>query len=322
MLDYIIKRESSGPSNMVFFHSATLFMSLAVTVAADYECLCNYNVETPVYSIADNHGQAIGHMYEFDCKPTDTTYKPDGWLAIQFEGKVGYVALNVQLKVQTCPGTLPGNDKVNSAKGPTTLTPSDTLKSSHQISNATGKYFDTTDRNFDNMSTTQKMPITTEYHFTEKSTFHNTGQLNLTTAHTSSDATTMVNSSRVYTKIPETVTRSIYSSTFPKFESSGLETGTLIPPSQAGGITSNKQATVSTNGRLTETTASLTVAATTIGMATTETGRGKTYLCPFMVKHNTQMQYLAQHGNYCYELYPYDPKDWMSGMALRKIRTN
>ena len=65
-------------------------MSLAVTVAADYECLCNYNVETPVSSIADNHGQAIGHMYEFDCKPTYPTYKPDGWLAIQFEGKVCY----------------------------------------------------------------------------------------------------------------------------------------------------------------------------------------------------------------------------------------
>ena len=36
---------------------------------------------------------------------------------------------------------------------------------------------------------------------------------------------------------------------------------------------------------------------------------GKTYLCPVGVSP----KYSIQHGNYCYELYPYQTKDWMTG---------
>ena len=36
---------------------------------------------------------------------------------------------------------------------------------------------------------------------------------------------------------------------------------------------------------------------------------GKKYLCPGGVP----LKYTIQHGNYCYQLYPYQTKDWMTG---------
>ena len=36
---------------------------------------------------------------------------------------------------------------------------------------------------------------------------------------------------------------------------------------------------------------------------------GKKYLCP----GGGPLKYTIQHGNYCYQLYPYQTKDWMTG---------
>ena len=70
----------------------TILLATGMTFTmADYECLCNYHVATPVYSIPNNSSRVIGHMNEFDCKPSYTTVASTSsrnWLAIQFEGKV------------------------------------------------------------------------------------------------------------------------------------------------------------------------------------------------------------------------------------------
>ena len=64
-------------------------MSLVTFTAADYECLCNYQVEKPIYSTADTKGPHVGSLYEFDCKPTyQTAPTPPNWKAVQFEKQV------------------------------------------------------------------------------------------------------------------------------------------------------------------------------------------------------------------------------------------
>lgn len=69
----------------------TLLVSVltAAFVAADYDCLCNYNVEKAVFSTADENGQPYGYLYEFDCKPIMAVQDAgDDWYKIQFEQKV------------------------------------------------------------------------------------------------------------------------------------------------------------------------------------------------------------------------------------------
>lgn len=66
------------------------YMLLSVFVShcnGDYNCLCNYNVETPVYKSADSSVPPIGYMYEFDCKYILSEVNP-GWTTIAFEHKV------------------------------------------------------------------------------------------------------------------------------------------------------------------------------------------------------------------------------------------
>ncbi|XP_053381813.1 aggrecan core protein-like [Mercenaria mercenaria] len=61
-------------------------------VNADYECLCNYNVEIPVFSKASSTGQVIGYLYEFDCKAIYANSAKDSkFQPVQFENQVGYI---------------------------------------------------------------------------------------------------------------------------------------------------------------------------------------------------------------------------------------
>ena len=71
------------------FLSFTLALLLELA-AANYECLCSYNVQDAVYDSPYNEDNRLGILYEFDCKPTFkmTTSIPPQWQAIQFEKKV------------------------------------------------------------------------------------------------------------------------------------------------------------------------------------------------------------------------------------------
>ena len=54
----------------------------------DFDCVCNYNVETGVYDHPNNHGTPIGYMYEFDCKPIGDGKNHGNFEQIMFEHQV------------------------------------------------------------------------------------------------------------------------------------------------------------------------------------------------------------------------------------------
>ncbi|XP_045161425.2 serine-rich adhesin for platelets-like [Mercenaria mercenaria] len=83
----------------------------------DYTCLCNYNVEIPVYSGADRSTQVLGYLYEFDCKNLLSDSNPT-WSPIEFEHKMGFIENNGQVKIQTCPGDIPDEDRIKSTSVP------------------------------------------------------------------------------------------------------------------------------------------------------------------------------------------------------------
>lgn len=59
-------------------------------VLGDYKCLCNYNVELPIYSKDSSLAQVIGYMYEFDCKAIYAReVKGAKFLQVQYEHTVG-----------------------------------------------------------------------------------------------------------------------------------------------------------------------------------------------------------------------------------------
>ena len=90
---------------MAHFHLPFILASILPLTTADYECLCNYHVETAVHSTPSEKSPHIGNLAEFDCKPTYVlTSSIPQWQAVQFEKQVGYIPLDDQTKVQTCPG--------------------------------------------------------------------------------------------------------------------------------------------------------------------------------------------------------------------------
>ena len=51
-----------------FIFSVILVPLFIGAVLADYDCVCNYNVEESVLA-TPAAGSPIGYLYEFDCKP-------------------------------------------------------------------------------------------------------------------------------------------------------------------------------------------------------------------------------------------------------------
>ncbi|KAH3826984.1 hypothetical protein DPMN_128912 [Dreissena polymorpha] len=73
-----------------FLSTRLLFaISLLTFTRADYECVCNYNVELEVKDHDNGHGATLGYMYEFDCKPKVSGSEHATMYEIMFEGKVG-----------------------------------------------------------------------------------------------------------------------------------------------------------------------------------------------------------------------------------------
>lgn len=105
-----------------------LILSFLGAVIADYQCLCNYHVEREVYTQTDSHTIPLGHLYEFDCKPTYARSADiQNWQGIQYEKQVAFVYLDEQVKVQTCPGDPPTDDLVIVTS---TFKPATTIKTS------------------------------------------------------------------------------------------------------------------------------------------------------------------------------------------------
>jgi len=61
----------------------------ADVIYADFQCVCNYDPDTPVFPEPDRQGTPIGYMYKFDCKPLEPSMSQGiGFYAIQFEKQV------------------------------------------------------------------------------------------------------------------------------------------------------------------------------------------------------------------------------------------
>lgn len=99
---------------------ATIFSFLALLctpVFCDYDCVCNYNVEKSVFGMMDDQGSTVGYMYEFDCKQKlDESQTQQGWFAVAFEHKIGYVTQDNQIEVQLCSGDPPSADTVTTSQ--------------------------------------------------------------------------------------------------------------------------------------------------------------------------------------------------------------
>ena len=81
--------------------SRPLVLTLIITfTTADYDCLCNYNVELSAYSDTTKRAMVIAYLYEFDCKPTYKAKQDKGWQAIQINNQVLHVT--GKLRPQTC----------------------------------------------------------------------------------------------------------------------------------------------------------------------------------------------------------------------------
>ena len=76
--------------SMLFSHIRTIVLiaRLLTFGAADYECLCNYDVEKQVYPSKSTQPSYIGYLYEFDCKATYGSTSEAQWQAIQYENQV------------------------------------------------------------------------------------------------------------------------------------------------------------------------------------------------------------------------------------------
>ena len=66
-----------------------LVLTCILRTRADYQCLCNYNIQSSVYPEPDSYSDPTGYLSEFDCKPTYNDGQDlQNWETIQFENKV------------------------------------------------------------------------------------------------------------------------------------------------------------------------------------------------------------------------------------------
>ena len=60
------------------FNTLFAFVTFYVDVIyAEFQCVCNYDPDTPVFPGPDRQGTPIGYMYKFDCKPLELSISQD-----------------------------------------------------------------------------------------------------------------------------------------------------------------------------------------------------------------------------------------------------
>ncbi|XP_053378645.1 aggrecan core protein-like [Mercenaria mercenaria] len=102
---------------------------LSLNVYAEYNCLCNYRVETEMHGAPSENSSPVGYMYEFDCKPAVSTNKlEETWFAIMNEHLTAYVKTDSGLQMQVCPGSIPEEDKLFTSTKQTSTSTTTTSK--------------------------------------------------------------------------------------------------------------------------------------------------------------------------------------------------
>ncbi|XP_060564992.1 C-type mannose receptor 2-like [Ruditapes philippinarum] len=171
-----------------------IYLSLiSAYVRADFDCLCNYNVEKSVLASASEQSQPIGYMYEFDCKPTlSKSLAPAEWTVIAYEHQTGFVKTDDNTKVQVCPGEVSLDDRLTTLSAPNVQT------STSPSVESTTTYVQTSMSTQESTSTAAVMSTTTT---TVKSTTHlaTTSETAVMLTTTSPNPTTTVASITVTT---------------------------------------------------------------------------------------------------------------------------
>ncbi|XP_060581151.1 uncharacterized protein LOC132737817 [Ruditapes philippinarum] len=205
------------------FRWIIIISSFCVTCCyGDYTCLCNYNVELPIYTSPDLGAQVIGYMYEFDCKNLLSESNPE-WPSIEFEHQLGFVKTNGQVRIQTCPGSVPTADKIAS----TTHTPTTVLTSTVKSSPTT-------------------LPLTTTTRSTTAVPSTTTSSSNASTSALSSSSSTNLSSS---TTLSFTTTTSLSRSSYPS-STSNLSTFLLSIPTSSSNTNLSMTSTLSSETNL------------------------------------------------------------------------
>ncbi|XP_052820485.1 aggrecan core protein-like [Mya arenaria] len=253
-----------------------LVLLIASVVRSDYECVCNYNVETAVQPDASTSGQALGYMYEFDCKALGHQSTVPDWLVIQFEHKYGFIHKDSNIELQTCPGNPPDSDQVHqtTAEITSTTTPQPTTPQPTTLLPTTS----TTPETTTSITTTTSMTTTTQ----------------TTTTTTTPTPTTVTTTLPTPKPTPTTAT------------TTHSPTTTTIPTSTPTTATTTSPPTTTTAPRLTTTPSTTPTTESTTAMTLSTASVAYAYNCSA-----THFNYAAhEHGTLftvgrtCYEIVP------------------
>ncbi|KAH3779774.1 brevican core protein-like [Dreissena polymorpha] len=259
-----------------------ILLTTGVPCWADFLCLCNYNVETTIFREARDDAEALGYLYEFDCKYIIPGGQlTSGWSAIGYEHQVGYVKRAGQIEEQVCPGGIPDADKVPESSSPTTAILSTTTTTI--APKPTTITTSTTPRLTTTTPTTTPRPITTT--------------TTTTTATPLPTPTTTTTTPRPTSKTTKTTTTPIPTT---------ISTTTTTTPTLASSTI--------TSTRLSQQTTTLFpifTNLTPLRLVTTTTAApsvvyGQVNLCPAILHQYTREDQgaLQQYGDYCYEIVP------------------
>ncbi|XP_052219830.1 macrophage mannose receptor 1-like isoform X1 [Dreissena polymorpha] len=225
-----------------------LVTSLWITsVRCDFSCICNYDIEKPVYGQMSAGSAPIGYLYEFDCKPEGLQTANTVWLSIQYEGKYGYLEAGPNAIKQVCPGAPPVSDTVTTTSTSTTAT-STTTSSTKSTTNTP--------------STTSKTitPTTTPTTSTPSTTTTTRTTASTTTLPTTTSTTTTLTTTSTTT----TPTTTSSTSTTTTASSTNVPT-THLAASKASTITTPTTTSAPTKPTTTSTTTTSTPTSTTTG---------------------------------------------------------
>ncbi|XP_060608010.1 uncharacterized protein LOC132760123 [Ruditapes philippinarum] len=276
-------------ANPPSMHWVVLFFCLARLSRADYSCLCNYQVELPIFSVMDTTSTPVGYMYEFDCKPVaKVNYATDGFNVIMNEHKIAFVEKSSSVLSQVCQGNIPSEDKVTALPGQ-----NNTSSFRPIVSEATTVTTTTTTTT----ATTTPVAVTTTPPTTATTT-KTTTTSKVSTATTSTDTTTT----------PKTTTTT---STFIKLSSATA--GLTLPPS------SYLTRLSTTNMPTTSTTTRQTTAKSNFNLAQIPDSSNIS-LCPPALTTATDGRWIRQYKTFCYEIVSGRYEDWYDALQDCNVR--
>ncbi|XP_060593977.1 brevican core protein-like isoform X2 [Ruditapes philippinarum] len=265
-----------------------VFAAFFGLASCDYKCVCNYNVEKSVQTSPSVQSNVMGYMYEFDCKPQAGVSADADWLPVAYEHKLGYVEVDSQLQVQTCPGAVPDEDKLPTTSAPQTTTMPVTSEAQTTEPKPTAQTTSVVSTS-QNPTTTQTTTMPTTSTTTEALTTEST-----TVTNPSTLPTTQVPTTKMMPTTASTTTTTVATTS----ATTRLPTSTTSTTTATTSIQSTSTLPTTTTTKLTTTTQQITTPKPSIL-------KGHVELCPQRIQQlaaQSKGEHLAQFGQNCYEI--------------------